>query len=112
MVDLIIAYEDYQNAPSFLDLIKLYPVSKAIFNYKIYNVKQTSGIGTEEWLNRLWKEKEVFLRKYYTEREALLDSLTQFNVRTINWIKVFILYVFFLSFYPLFYVFIKYLVFL
>jgi hypothetical protein len=98
IVDLTIIYEDIQNPLSILDIARGNSKSKVIFYYRIFEVKKIEDIRTEQWLNKRWKEKEDFLQKYYTDKNALLKSLNHLNVVSLNWIKVLGIHCFYLSF--------------
>ncbi|CAG2163862.1 unnamed protein product [Oppiella nova] len=104
VVDLTIAYEDLQNPLSIVDIGRGNRKSAVVFNYRIYDVNQTPDIKTEEWLNKVWKEKEELLLKYYTDRQSLLNTLHEFNVVSLSWLKIIGVHVFHLSFWFVFYV--------
>lgn len=98
VVDLTIGYEDIQNPLTIVDIGCGNRKSKVIFNYRIYSVADTEDIRSEQWLNKVWKDKEALLHQYYTDRTQLLNSFKEFNVVSLNWLKVIAIHCFYLSF--------------
>jgi len=107
VVDLTIAYEDIEDTPSMAKLTYSDKNTKILLNYRIFDVKQTLDIRSEEWLNMVWRDKEIFMQKFYADREGLLSSLTQFNVVTHNRFKVFIINLFYILFWFVIYFLVK-----
>jgi len=103
IADLTIMYEDIHNPLSIVDIALGNRKSKVIFYYRIFDAKNIEDIRTEEWLNIRWREKEELLHKYYTNKDALLKSLNELNVVSINWIKVLGIHCFYLSFWFIFF---------
>ena len=107
VVDLTIAYEDIQNPLTIVDIGCGSRKSKVLFRYRIFDANETKDIRSEQWLNKLWLEKEELLLNYYQNREAYTKDMTDANMVSLNWLKVFAIHLFYLSFWFAFYIFYK-----
>ena len=65
VVDLTICYDDWENPPSVLDILRGRNVSRVHFYYRVHSVDDTPDIRTENWLYEQWQMKEALLHNHY-----------------------------------------------
>lgn len=65
VVDLTIAYDDSEDTPSMLDILRGRNLTSIHFHYRVYPVNECPNIRTENWLYERWQMKEAMLNNHY-----------------------------------------------
>lgn len=95
IVDATLLYDDLRNPPSIIDIVLGTRKQNAIIHYKVYDRKQIEP--NEEWLRKIWLEKEKLLQHYYEDRESVYSYLGR-SIRSgkLDWVKVISVHIFYL----------------
>lgn len=88
IVDLTVMYSDINNPISLLDIGKGSKTADIIFYYRIYDLNEMKDGPNEDWLKKIWMEKEQIMKKFYSDKEAFLKSVGEVRKVQLNYFKM------------------------
>lgn len=95
IVDATLLYDDIKNPLSILDIAMGNRKEPTILNYKVY--KRSEINPTEEWLRKIWLDKDELLKRYYEDRDSVRKQFADsMRSATLDWIKVVTVHLFYL----------------
>jgi len=93
IIDCTIMYSDFDKPLGVFDIMKGTKKSEIYFHYKNYYVANEQL--DEEWLRRVWLNKEELMRSFYENKEQFLGQNETFNVVNLSYLKIIFINLFF-----------------
>jgi len=95
IVDATLLYDDIEDPLSILDIGLGNRSEPAILHYRLF--KRSEINPNEEWLRKIWMEKEDLLKKFYEDRSSFLTKVEHtIRVIRLDWFKILAVHLFYL----------------